>query len=71
MGKVREAKEAIEADGWFYHHTTGDHHHYKHPTKPGLVTIPGHPNDDLDTGTEVSIYRQAGIPKPRRGKKRR
>ena len=52
MGKVREAKEAIEADGWFYHHTTGVHHHFKHPTKPGLVTIPGQPNDDLDPGTE-------------------
>jgi predicted RNA binding protein YcfA (HicA-like mRNA interferase family) len=71
MGKARDAMEAVEADGWVFHHKTGSHRHYEHPSKPGVVTIPGHPSDDLAPGTEASIYRQAGIPKPRRGGNRR
>lgn len=38
----------IEADGWYQVRCKGDHHHFKHPTKKGLVTIP-HPK---------RIYRQ-------------
>ena len=34
---------------------------YKHPVKPGIVTIAGQPNDDLPKGTVSSILRQAGI----------
>jgi hypothetical protein len=36
---------------------------YKHPFKPGLVTIAGKPNDDLAFGTLKSILKQAGITK--------
>lgn len=32
----------IVADGCYLVRIRGSHHHYKHPTKPGLVTIP-HP----------------------------
>ncbi|MEZ5943035.1 MAG: type II toxin-antitoxin system HicA family toxin [Planctomycetaceae bacterium] len=32
-----------------------------HGTKPGRVTIAGHPQDDLATGTLNSILRQAGL----------
>jgi predicted RNA binding protein YcfA (HicA-like mRNA interferase family) len=39
----------------------GSHRHFKHPTKPGTVTIAGHPGDDLQPGTEASIRRQAGL----------
>ncbi len=64
--KVREAIAAIEADGWRVVKVTGDHRHYKHPTKPGRVTIPGHLNDDLHPKTRDSIFRQADLPKPKR-----
>ena len=40
----------IEADGWYQVRCKGDHHHFKHPTKKGLVTIP-HPKKDLPSGT--------------------
>ncbi len=30
----------IVADGWYLVRIRGSHHHFKHPTKPGLVTIP-------------------------------
>ncbi len=50
----------VQADGWFLVRVTGSHHHYKHPTKSGLVTIP-HPKKDLATGTVNSILKQAGL----------
>lgn len=33
----------------------------KHPTKPGLVTIPGNRNDELAPATLNSILKQAGL----------
>jgi predicted RNA binding protein YcfA (HicA-like mRNA interferase family) len=59
--KVREAIKAVEDDGWYYIGSTGSHRHFKHPTKPGKVTIPGKPNDTLAPGTWISIQRQAGL----------
>lgn len=50
----------IEADGWYQVRCKGDHHHFKHHTKKGLVTIP-HPKKDLPTGTVNSILKQAGL----------
>jgi predicted RNA binding protein YcfA (HicA-like mRNA interferase family) len=58
--KVREVVRRLRRDGWQHVGTTGDHHHYEHPTKPGKVTVPGHPGDDLRPGTWASIQRQAG-----------
>jgi len=37
--KVRDVIKLIEGDGWFHVRTRGSHRHYKHPVKPGLVTI--------------------------------
>jgi predicted RNA binding protein YcfA (HicA-like mRNA interferase family) len=48
------------ADGWVLIRVTGSHHHFRHPIKPGLVTVP-HPKKDLPVGTMKSIRRQAGI----------
>jgi len=61
--KVKEIIRLIENDGWQLARTRGSHRQYKHPTKPGLVTIPGKLNDDLAPGTENSILKQAGIKK--------
>lgn len=33
----------------------------RHPTKRGLVTVAGRPNDDLAPGTLTSILKQAGL----------
>ena len=59
--KVREIIRRIEQDGWIHVRTTGSHRHYKHPTKSGIVTIPGKPSDTLRPGTENSILRQAKL----------
>ena len=52
--------KVIEADAWYLHRTVGSHHHFKHPEKKGLVTIP-HPKKDLPPGTVNSILKQAGL----------
>ncbi|MDH4585441.1 addiction module toxin, HicA family [Pseudomonas sp. BN415] len=54
----RQLMELIEADAWFL--VRGSHHHFKHSTKPGLVTIP-HPKQDLLPRTAASILKQAGL----------
>ena len=66
--KVRDLIRAIEADGWYLVVTRGSHRQYKHPVKPGRVTIAGHMNDDLAAGTLNSILKQAQIAKPATGK---
>jgi predicted RNA binding protein YcfA (HicA-like mRNA interferase family) len=37
------------------------HRQYKHPTKTGRVTLPGHPGDDLAPGTLNIALKQAGL----------
>ncbi len=58
--KVRDVLRRLADDGWYIDRMRGSHRQFKHPTKPGVVTVPGKPNDDLATGTLVSIFRQAG-----------
>ena len=48
-------------DGWFLAATRGSHRQYKHPSKPGRVTVPGKLGDDLAPGTLNSIFKQAGL----------
>jgi len=50
----------LEDDGWRLVRITGSHHHYKHPEKRGLVTVP-HPKKDLPIGTVRSILKSAGL----------
>lgn len=56
----RDAIRKIQADGWYKVGQTGDHVHFKHPTKPGKATIP-HPNKDLTIKTVRSIEKQTGV----------
>jgi len=59
--KVREIVRMLKDDGGLLVRTRGSHHQYKHPTKPGLVTIAGNDNDELAPGTLNSILKQAGL----------
>jgi len=61
--KVRDVIKMIEADGWYLVATKGSHRQYKHPTKPGRVTIAGHLGHDLAAGTLNSILKQAQLKK--------
>ncbi|MGD9145763.1 MAG: type II toxin-antitoxin system HicA family toxin, partial [Anaerolineae bacterium] len=50
--------------------TRGSHRQYKHPSKPGRVTVAGHPGHDLAPGTLNSIFKQAQLQRPEKGKGR-
>ncbi len=58
--KFREVENIVLKDGWYQVKQKGSHHQYKHPTKPGKVTIPEHVGD-LNPDTVKSILKQAGI----------
>ena len=55
-----DVEKKLLADGWYQVSQKGSHHQYKHPTKPGKVTVPEH-GGDLNMDTVKSIMRQAGI----------
>ncbi|HEX7298442.1 MAG TPA: type II toxin-antitoxin system HicA family toxin [Solirubrobacteraceae bacterium] len=57
--KVREVIRRLEADGWQLVRQRGSHRQYRHPARPGLVTVPGHLRDELHPRTLGSIRRQA------------
>ncbi len=67
--KSADVIAVIEAAGWRLRRVTGSHHHFIHPTKPGLVTVP-HPVRDLKIGTLKSIEKQAGVKLRRLGRGR-
>jgi predicted RNA binding protein YcfA (HicA-like mRNA interferase family) len=62
--KIKDAIKLIEQDGWYLVAQKGSHQQFKHPTKPGRVTIAGHMNHELAPGTLNSILKQARIGKP-------
>ncbi len=53
----------LHDDGWRLVATKGRHRQFKHGSKPGSVTVPGKPSDDLAPGTLNSILKQAGLQK--------
>jgi predicted RNA binding protein YcfA (HicA-like mRNA interferase family) len=59
--KIREIIRRLHDDGWFLVRTRGSHQQYHHPTKPGTVTVAGHPGQDLHPKTLNSILKQAGL----------
>ena len=48
-------------DGWVEVKGRGSHRNFRHPTKPGKVTVPFHGSRDLPIGTIRSIERQTGL----------
>lgn len=56
----REVIQFLIADGWYEVACVGDHHQFKHPAKPGKVTVT-HPCKDIPIRTLKSIERQAGL----------
>ncbi len=56
----------LEQDGWYHVKTVGDHWQFKHPTKPGKVTVP-HPCKDFTHKLINSIEKQSGLKLRKRG----
>ncbi len=61
--RSREVIRRIEADGWYEVRQSGSHKQFRHPTKPGTVTVP-HPKKELPIGTLKSISKASGVPLP-------
>ena len=61
MMKVKDVIRLLEGEGWFLVATRGSHRQYKHPVRPGRVTVAGKPSDDLAPGTLNSILKQSGL----------
>jgi predicted RNA binding protein YcfA (HicA-like mRNA interferase family) len=59
--KVRDVIRLVEQDAWFQVAQRGSHRQFKHPSKPGRVTIAGHPSEEMAKGTYNSILKQAGL----------
>jgi predicted RNA binding protein YcfA (HicA-like mRNA interferase family) len=58
--KTRDVVAQLAQDGWvIVRKGPGDHVQYRHPTKPGRVTVDAGARE-MPTGTLRSIYRQAG-----------
>lgn len=56
----REVLKRLLDDGWHEVNCVGDHHQFRHPTKPGRVTL-RHPVKDLSLRDLKSIERQSGL----------
>jgi predicted RNA binding protein YcfA (HicA-like mRNA interferase family) len=61
--RSRDVIKKLKADGWSEARQTGSHKQFRHPTKPGTVTVP-HPKAELAKGTLKSISKQSGVPLP-------
>lgn len=58
--KVRDLIKTLEDDGYLSG-PKGANDQYKHPTKPGTVTVAGKPGVDIPPGTLNNILSQAGL----------
>ena len=56
----KDVLKKLKADGWFEVNCEGDHHQFKHSTKPGKVTL-RHPVKDLGVRALKSIERQSRL----------
>ena len=59
--RFRELDKLAKKQGWYEVDQEGSHHHYKHPTKPGKLTIPEHANKDINIKTANNILRFIGL----------
>jgi predicted RNA binding protein YcfA (HicA-like mRNA interferase family) len=61
--KVSEILRMLADDGWVRVTVRGSHRQFRHPTKPGRVTVHGKPSDNIAPGTLNSIMKQSGLKK--------
>lgn len=59
----KEVIRILRADGWYEVNCVGDHHQFRHPTKPGKVTVI-HPEKTMTKNMLKNIEKQAGIKFP-------
>jgi predicted RNA binding protein YcfA (HicA-like mRNA interferase family) len=58
--RSREVIAVLERAGWYEVARKGSHVQFKHPSRPGRVTVP-HPHRDIPIGTLKNIEKQSGL----------
>jgi len=56
----REIIRRLKGNGWYEVAQIGSHKQFKHPSRPGRVTVP-YPRKGLPIGTIRSIEKQSGL----------
>lgn len=59
--KVQDVLAMLRREGWVLIGQKGSHRQFRHPGKPGKVTVAGRPSKDLAPDTYQSILRQTGL----------
>ena len=58
---AKQVIKSLERDGWILVRTSGSHKHFRHPERPGLVTVPEHAGETLYPKLLKSILSQASL----------
>jgi len=58
--KSAELIRQLTKKGWTLDRVGGSHHIFKHPTKPGHISVP-HPKADLGKRLIYRLLKQAGL----------
>jgi predicted RNA binding protein YcfA (HicA-like mRNA interferase family) len=58
LTNTRQIIQRLKREGWNLVRVKGSHHQFKHPAKPGRVTV-AHPKKDIPIKTAREIYRIA------------
>lgn len=61
--KYKDVLKLLRDDGWKLDRVVGSHMQFRHPDKPGTVTVAagGKESKDVPPGTLNSILKQAGL----------
>jgi predicted RNA binding protein YcfA (HicA-like mRNA interferase family) len=59
--KVRDILKRLKEDGWYQARMRGSHRVLKHPTKSGIIVLPGSTTDEVAPGTLRNILNQAQL----------
>jgi predicted RNA binding protein YcfA (HicA-like mRNA interferase family) len=58
----REMEKQLRLAGWVFVRQRGSHRHYRHPSRPAIVTVSGKPRDVPTPGILAEIRRSTGLP---------
>ena len=53
----------LTEDGWYKVSQKGSHMKMRHRIKPGLIIFPNHGSNEVGTGLEKKLLKQAGLRK--------
>ena len=59
--KVKDFIALLEAKGWTYSRTKGDHHVFVNPKAKRCITVPGRGNDDIYNPFLKRLLKEAGL----------